>query len=113
KRRGDPTIELATEDLIMALRPGEDPAPPPPSDEPRPLPGVRSYGQPPPPPPRPPQIRPGGGLRTGGRTGSASQRRPSTPPPSPPRPRALPVRAYASAWDEFATAYEILPAPDT
>lgn len=107
--RGDPTIELRTEDLIQALRPGDDtaPVPPPQSSRPR-LPGVRAPGQPPPPPPRRPTIE-----------RHPRSPRSATPPaakraaPRPVRGRSLPAmpdRDYASAWDEFATAYELLPA---
>jgi tetratricopeptide (TPR) repeat protein len=90
-RRREPTIQLRPEDLIQSLR-DEGPARPAPPPF---LPGVtpRPPARKPPPPPR--QAAP------------------------PPRPRpaaqplpAMPVRSYASPWEELATAYDILPAPD-
>jgi tetratricopeptide (TPR) repeat protein len=90
-RRREPTIQLRAEDLIHSLRDdGAERAAPPPF-----LPGVtpRPPARRPPPPPRqaaPPQ-RP---------------RQPAQPLP------AMPVRSYGSPWEELATAYDILPAPD-
>lgn len=104
--REDATIELRTEDLIQALGARESaPAPQRPS-----LPGLRpERGKgPPPPPPRPPQIK----------------RQEIKPPPPPARRRQapkrvkrtpvpkMPLHAYASPWEEFATAYGLLPAND-
>ncbi len=91
--RTDPTIELSTEDLIHTLRERPD---------------KRNL---------PPPFLPG--VSTGPRPG-ASRRPPPSPkraPPPPPRRvklpplPAMPARAYESPWDEFATGYDLLPAP--
>lgn len=95
----DPTIELNTEDLMVTLgnreaqgREAGQSSPPPF------LPGVSRR------PPETPVRR------------SRSQRKSVPPPvprpePLPPIPRML-VREYESPWEEFATAYEMLPASD-
>jgi tetratricopeptide (TPR) repeat protein len=119
--RGDPTIELRTEDLIQALRSDEQAGPQRPP-EPRPLPGVRRPGVPPPPPARRPEIQ--RQTRAAARAGRRPP--PTTPPPATPprpgrttrpsrppdrsRPPTVPVRAYESAWEEFATAFDVFPA---
>ncbi len=102
--RADPTMELRTEDLIMALG-GKVPSP----VAPPPQPPQRQRGKgPPPPPPRPPEIK----RRPAGSNGAAPRRA-----RAPGMPKAQPVvrmpdRAYDSPWEEFATAYEVLRAPD-
>lgn len=94
--RSDPTIELRTEDLIHALGGRSAPAPAAPNDRHTPVRPKKG----PPPPPRSPRI---------------ARRPAAAPPPVAPRPPArsgdvVPVRAYATPWEELATAYEALPA---
>jgi Tfp pilus assembly protein PilF len=99
-RRREPTIQLGVEDLIQALRDdGEERTAPPPF-----LPGVTprpAAPRKPPPPPR--QAAPPPPPRQASPPG-----RQAAPAPLP----ALPVRSYASPWEELATAYDILAAPD-
>jgi tetratricopeptide (TPR) repeat protein len=107
----DPTMELRPEDLIEALGARSSRPPPPPRAA---RPGARGKG-PPPPPPRAPQIKRQAGVQPLGRTvlptGGIARRSPSLPGVAT-SILAVPVRAYESPWEELATAYEILPAPD-
>ncbi len=104
KPRDDATMELRTEDLIQALGSRAIPPPPgPPKSSPH---AARTKG-PPAPPPRPPKITKHPPRRP-------SNSSPSTAKPAEKRRRALklPERSYDSPWEEFATAYELLPTPD-
>jgi len=87
--RNDPTIELRVEDLLTALRP-----PPPPTGR----------GAPPPPPRRPsmPGVAP-----------MSARQAPPRPGPARLALVSMVSRSYASPWEEFAAAYEQLPARDT
>ncbi|HEU5059858.1 MAG TPA: hypothetical protein VFU21_25180, partial [Kofleriaceae bacterium] len=116
KSAPDPTMELKTDDLIEALNVLRTPPPGPPGRQKRPTqpPPVPPGKAPPPPPPRPPQIRKqagSGGARpvpemarrsSGGLPGVGAQTGVAT----------MPTRAFASPWEELATAYEVLPARD-
>jgi tetratricopeptide (TPR) repeat protein len=92
-RRREPTIQLRAEDLIHSLRDDDAGRPAPPPF----LPGVtpRLPARKPPPPPRQ----------------AAPPPRPRPTAPAQPLP-VMPVRSYGSPWEELATAYDILPAPD-
>ena len=96
--RADRTMELTLQDLAQ-MAPGAPPT------APRGLPGVHHRA--PPPPPRTPSRAksPPARIPTAPRKAQAAARRPPLP--------SLPVRSYESPWDEFATAYDTLPAPDT
>ncbi len=128
KRRADATMELSADDLASLVVPAA-----PRSSAPRGLPGVAPHapdphelargpgaapavplagtssgpGKRPPPPPRrtaPPASPPARIATPAPRKAQAQVRR--TPLP------ALPARAYASPWEELATACQLLPASD-
>lgn len=121
--RQEPTIELRTEDLLQAL--ASERVPPAPTAEGDRRAAPRAPGAPPPPPPRAPRIQKLSQLQ--GQPTPQAARRPPAPAPkraaagpgvAAPRPESikvprLPLRDYTSAWEEFATAYEVLPAADT
>ncbi len=119
----DPTIELRTEDLIVALRedtgrhkhPGQQQN----SGQRSPK-TSKKTGSKPPPPPQPPPFLPGVSSR---KPPPPPQKKANAPKPPPrPQPAAaqapmapipkMPVRGYNSPWEEFATAYDLLPASD-
>jgi hypothetical protein len=105
-------MELELVDLVAMVPPPATPAAP---SGPRGLPGVAPTAGPakrqPPPPPRtaPVPAPPSSGPRTSPPSAPRKAQAAARKAPLP----ALPVRSYESPWDEFATAYDALPAIDT
>ncbi|HTJ47125.1 MAG TPA: tetratricopeptide repeat protein [Kofleriaceae bacterium] len=105
--RNDRTMELSIQDLVAVAVPPAAPS--------RGLPGMGSGPlKRPPPPPRsgPPSPAPLPGVHAGKSGPTSAPRKAQAAARKPPLP-SLPIRSYESPWDEFATAYDALPAADT
>ncbi len=109
--RNDRTMELELVDLVAMVPPPATPAGPRGLPGLPGLPGVGPARRHPPPPPRtaPAPAPASSGTRTSPPSAPRKAQAAARKAPLP----SLPVRSYESPWDEFATAYDALPAIDT